>query len=309
MDNLKQAIRTTLCVAAVCFSASGCDEQTATINEDSALRAASCALSPLTLTDLSKLAFILESQSVEHRSNGSCADGGIISRTDSGTDFTVVSDHCATTDDETNTAYTSNGTLSSTEISDSPVTLHWDFKSASLTQLRSGEAVGVRADGNVRFQQFESETSVSQGFKFDNLLWNEIGSSLATGEVYGPTELLVQQNSANNAATIEYQSQIELCGFDAFDLDVDTVQPLVQLESEFFPSSGLIEVSAGDGSSLSISLSGETLAIDLDSNGDEVNDLQLSMSWEELQGATTVASRQRPTALILPKPVLWPWKP
>ena len=302
MVTLKQTTRTALCVTAVCFSAVGCDEQIATINEDSALRAASCALNPTTLSNLADLAFTMEIQSLENQINSICAVGGIINRTDTDNQAIIVADHCSTAEGKT-----VNGSLNSTVISDSPVTRDWDFESVSLTQLTPDAETGYRASGKVRFQQFESENSISQVFEFDNISWDKLDNSLATSVVYGKTKETIKQNTATHATTIEYNSRIELCGFDAFALEVDTVEPLVQLSSEFFPSSGLVEARAGDGSSLSISLNGDMLAIDLDSNGDEVDDLQLSMTWIAFQGATTVATRQRDSVPTRPAFILWPW--
>ena len=101
---------------------------------------------------------------------------------------------------------------------------------------------------------------------------------------------LVKQSKANSSATFDYKTTIELCGTDYFGLEVDTSEPLVQLESEASPSSGVVEARANDGSTLTITLQGDELDVLLDSNGDNVNDGQLSMTWGEA-GVITVASR------------------
>ena len=266
-----------LTLAVVVIFISACDEQTATINEESALRTASCALSPTTLYNLTALA-----NTIENQTPGACPGGGLILREESNADVRIVADHCVTTNNTT-----LQGSFYSTQISATPAEYSLDFDQISLVDSNSGSQV----DGEVRYLDTETNLEFVQNLSFDALQLQEIEDTSVTTYLFAQTDYSVTQSKATSAATFDYHTTIELCGTDYFGLEVDTSEPLRQLESEASPSSGVVNVRAQDGSTLTITLQGDELDVLLDSNGDSVNDGQLSMTWGEA-GVITVASRQ-----------------
>lgn len=274
--NKGNRIRTGALVCIAVSTLSACDEQTATINKDSALRAAACALSPTTLYNLVALA-----DTIEQQNQGACPGGGLILREDTATVTTITADHCVTA---ANT--TLRGGYSSTQVNSVPE-YDLNFNHISLTELDTGSQV----HGLVRYLETETQQDYIQKLSFDALQLDEIESTLATSYQFSGGEHLLTQSIAHGAATIDYSTRVELCGVDAFGLDVVTTEPLQQLQSESSPSSGIVDARAADGSTLTITLQGTDLLVLLDSNGDQVNDAQLSMTWGEA-GVITVASRQ-----------------
>ncbi len=285
MTNYSRSV-TTSCTLLLSALAAGCDEQTATISDDNALRVASCALSPFELNDISVLfGLMLEQQ------QGACPGGGLISRTDTTVNTIVNADFCVTAD-----ATTLRGSLSSTDVNSNPIEIDLDF-----AQVSSVDSIGVGAkyDGEVKLQQSTSNTSVTQEITFLSLQKDEIEDTAITAFSYGATTHKLVQSLADSSSTIEYSSRVEQCGADVQGLTVNTPTALTYLSSATSFSAGEVMALADDGTSLTINFSDDNLVINLDSNADQVDDTRLSLSWSEFQGAVAVASRQRDTQTLM----------
>ncbi|MGB0865680.1 MAG: hypothetical protein ACPGSC_04185 [Granulosicoccaceae bacterium] len=265
-------------LAVFCLLSAGCDEQTPLINEDNALRAASCALSPTELPELSNLAFVIGEQTA-----ASCLEG-VLLRNDFEDGFTIQADHCLTA-----TGTLLRGNFSKTDITATPVTVEWDFDNISTTTNDTGSSV----DGVVRAQQVADTEQVELSLSFDYLSLDDIENAIAIGNLYGKTSQTIVQALDGSSVSIDYQSDIEYCGFDSFALETKTLASVLQLVDDPAPREGVIEATAQDGSTLTISIDGELLALALDSNGDQVDDLRMSMSWGEFTVASA-AARARP---------------
>ena len=273
-------------MATACLMIAGCDEQDPLIDADNALRVASCALSPTNLPELTLLAATLRS-----KTTASCINGGVLLRTDTANSVQIKADNCRSEDNNT-----LGGLFTWTDLSAAPTTVEWNFDQISNTNaLGDGSSV----HGVVTSQQSETPTAYLTTFAFASLSLDEFESSLSADYVYGATEQTVTESKALGSASIEYTSKIELCGFDPFALDVSTLSPVVQFSTDSSPSQGQVEAVALDGSKLTISIDGELLALELDSNGDEVNDLRLSMSWGEFNVAVLASRSRPPTAQTL----------
>lgn len=266
----------------------GCDEQKPSIALSNAVEVASCALSVANIHSVIALASTLGSQV-----SGQCPLGGVILRDDGDPDnISIVADHCITAE---NTKL--QGRFSEAVFSRAPEALAWTFGRIAISDEDSSSAV----HGAVVFQENETSTDYVQSLDVTKL---EL-SQQQTVYQYGATALSARFSIASKDAFVDYDSTVEQCGEDTFNLQVRTTQSMHTLPSDSAPISGALLATAADGSSLSLQIADEFLLLSIDSNADGVDDQAMQASWREIDDAS-VASRKSDA----PQPRLLPfiWK-
>jgi len=234
-----------------------------------------------------------------HSSTASCAAGGTLTTSfddrdnsgalSAGDVLSLIYSACKDTSTES-----ANGTLA--------------FTIASASSSGSGTSATVQFSGNLDFQQFAATSGTSTATINGSVVMSAAitSTSLQMSLTVGASGLTIASTGTGYSDSITYDPNMQITltattsplssvvalngSFTTSSIGgrvtVATVQPITQLGSDAYPSSGQVVVTGASGSKLRITvLSSTQVRLELDANGDGTYETTTDLTWANLRTA------------------------
>jgi hypothetical protein len=171
----------------------------------------------------------------------------------------------------------------------------------TLTSTPSATQIGANADfqnvtsveggltstiqGAVAVSEIESDTDSTTTMSFVAQMAITLASATYDDELLidGGTHIVIDQQLAAGRSTLSFDGVLRAQSLTvAAAVTLQTVSPLVQLDADAFPSSGVIKARGNQGTLLMTVLNATTVQLQLDANDDGTYDSTQTVAWSTL---------------------------